>query len=636
MFFIFIVSICMGCSSANDSDGANNNGGDDINLEGWLVYTPTAYDDSTYTLTDLEQPGSRLIYISTTGDDSTAELYFWNGTEIVDSSGSAAGEGGVAYGTDPMAPDGPIKPFRRWSYVAPRRDPDEDIGTPWDGTNYRAPGENRAGTRYEHPDWWLFKRGETFDLYQDYLSFAQETNPGFVDLNAGSLAVSGGRSETQKQIVGAYGSLDLPRPRFINTTNGSFITRWAEPQPKHITYLSLHFDGRGSDSDKRGNINFLGQNSEAVDILFEDCWMDAGTGIVIQNTSGQFTFYRSIITDAYRESHSQHVQGMYFSGLRDSRLRIEESILLRNGFGGGDPMTNWPPSGQQYYDVFNRNLYLSGECQNMESGLFESISMIGASGDQFRPGMRLENNFFYQGYVQMGAHGGYPDADGQTGTIIDNVLQRFKGSGTDDNRGHPGWGFGLTSGAYQVEVAHNIVTSAQHEADQYGLSLNALGWYCYSHTFNYATRSNSIHDNIFDTGASYRAVNVTDGVENESAECSNWAYPGITGNMVNNNILINSNGVEWENRPEDSAAGTENNTVFTGNTMYDSRAEAAAAEGWADPDRTLKTYLESLGYEVESDDGFIEFFTLARQQRKGNWQAEFTSEEINNYIRAGF
>jgi hypothetical protein len=529
-----------------------------------------------------------------------------------------------------------VKPFNRWSYVAPRRNASEDIGTPWDGTSFKVPGEPRAATRYEFPDWWLFKRGDTFDLYQDFLSFAQETTPGFTDLTSGSLAVSGGLSETEKQIVGAYGSLSQPRPRFINTTSGNFISRWAGPEPKHIAYLSLHFDGRGSDSDKRGGISFLGQNEEAVDILFEDCWIDAGTSIAIQNTSGRFTFYRSIITDSYRDTHSPHVQGMYFYGFRDSRLRIEESILMRNGFGNGDPETNWPPSGQQYYDIYNRNLYLSGECDNMESGLFDSISMIGASGDQFRPGMRVENNFFYQGYVAMGAYGGYPDSDGPTGTIIDNVLQRFKGSGTDDNRGQPGWGISLSSGAYQVEVAGNIVTSAQHESDQNGFSIRALSWNCYSHTFSYPTRNNNIHDNIFDTGAASRAINVTDGVEISEEECSEWVFPGVIDNTVSHNILINSESVEWEYRPEDTAADTVNDTTFTDNTLYSSRSEAVAAEGWADPDRTLKTYLESIGYTVNSDDGFIEFFNEARLQRKGYWRPELTSKAINNYIRSGF
>lgn len=604
--------------------------------EGWTEFTPTPYDNSIHPATHLSQPGSRIIYISNDGNDTEASLYFWNGTEIVDSSGSPTGEGGIAYGTDPMNPSGPIKPFQRWSYVAPRRYSSEDIGTPWDGTNYRSPGEHRASTRYEYPDWWLFQRGETFDLYQDFLSFAQEINPDFVDLNAGSLAVSGGRSETEKQIVGAYGSTSLPRPRFINTTNGSFISRWAGPEPKHITYLSLHFDGRGSDSDKRGGINFLGQNQEAVDIAFEDCWMDAATGIVIQNTSGQFRLYRCIVTDAYRESHSPHVQGMYFYGLRNSRLRIEESLFMRNGFGHGDPMTNWPPSGQQYYDIYNRNLYLSGECENMESGMFDSLSLMGASGDQFRPGMRIENNFFYQGYVAMGAHGGYPDSDGPTGSIRNNVLLRFKGSGTNDNRGHPGWGFTLGSGAYQVEVSGNIVSSAQHEADQYGLSIQALGWYCYSHIFHNATRNNLIHNNIFDTGSAYRAITVTDGVENEDLTCSQWTYPGIINNTVQDNILINANGVEWENRPKESAHGTPNDTNFINNSLYYSRSEAAAAEGWQAPDRTLKTYLESLGHIVDSDDGFMEFFMEARQQRKGLWRSEYTPKALVDYFREGF
>jgi len=603
---------------------------------GWTKFTPTPYDTSEYPLTSLNQPGTRLIYISASGNDTEAELYFWNGEAIVDSSGNNTGEGGLAYGIDPMNPSGPIKPFRRWPYVAPRRNAAEDIGTPWDGTGYKAPGENRAATRYEYPDWWLFKRGDTFDLYQDYLSFARETTPGFNALDAGTLAVSGGSSSSKRQIVGAYGNLSLPRPRFINTTNGAFLSRWADPQPKHITYLSLHFDGRGSDSDKRGGISFLGQNEEAVDIVFEDFWIDGGTNVNIQNTAGQFTFYRSIITDSYLDSHSPHVQGMYYSGLRNSRLQIKESILMRNGFANGDPMVNWPPSGQQYYDIYNRNLYLSGECENMQSGLFDSISMIGASGDQFRPGMRIENNFFYQGYVAMGAHGGYPDSDGPTGTIRNNVLQRFKGSGTDDNRGHPGWGFELTSGAYGVEVAGNVVTSAQHEADQYGLSLSSLGWYCYSHTFHYPSRNNIIHNNIFDTGAASRAINVTDGVENEYLECATWAYPGLTGNIFRDNTLTNSREVDWEYRPKESAIGTENDTQFISNTLYSSRAEAASAEGWPAPDRTLKTYLENLGHEVTTGDGFLEFFMEARQQRKGYWREEYTARNVVNYFRKGF
>ena len=375
------------------------------------------------------------------------------------SNRSPTASDGTAYGTNPMDPSGPIKPFRRWAYVAPRRDANRDIGAPWEGTADVGPGDYRASTRYEYPDWWLFQRGEVFDLGQDFLSFAQESNPTLTEVTAGSLAVSGGRSPAERQVVGAYGSLAAPRPRFINPPGEAFIRRWGEPDPKHIAYVSLHFDGHTAGG---GGLSLLFQSPDAVDFLVEDCWFD-GVASTVQETSVQLTFRRTLITDAHDDDHGS-VQGLFFSGKRDAQLRFEESILMRNGFSNGDPRDpgNWPPAGDQYFDIFNRNMYISGECDSMASGVFDTLSLLGASGDQFRCGLQVERNFFYQGYVEMGAYGGYPLADGPSGTMVDNVLLRFKGSGTNDDRGHPGWGFSLTSGAYQVEVARNIVSGAQY------------------------------------------------------------------------------------------------------------------------------------------------------------------------------
>ena len=44
----------------------------------------------------------------------------------------------------------------------------------------------------------MFKRGETFDLSSDLLSFARQTNPSVTQVNS-SLAVPGGRSATERQ-----------------------------------------------------------------------------------------------------------------------------------------------------------------------------------------------------------------------------------------------------------------------------------------------------------------------------------------------------------------------------------------------------------------------------------------------------
>jgi hypothetical protein len=72
----------------------------------------------------MTETGSRLYYISTEhGDDATAEIYFWNGTNIIDASGSTLGSDGQPYGTDPMNPSGKIKEYKNWFYVAPRRTP---------------------------------------------------------------------------------------------------------------------------------------------------------------------------------------------------------------------------------------------------------------------------------------------------------------------------------------------------------------------------------------------------------------------------------------------------------------------------------------------------------------------------------
>jgi len=600
---------------------------------GWTEFTPVKADTSQYSLTDIKQPGSRIFYISSSqGNDDSGEIYFWDGEYIVDSKGSRFDEYGEYYGTDPFNPSGRIKAYRNWAYVAPRND-GSDIGSPWSGGPSGAPGAIDASTRYTYPDWWLFKRGDTFDLNADFLEYARRTNPNVSSVGVVNLAVSGGRSALERQIVGAYGPLSIDRPRFVNPPKAFVDRRDNSPTFKNAAYLSLYFDGRG---ERRGQgIYLYGQDDSAENILFEDCWFDGTEGVVIQLTSADVTIRRSLITDSWRAAdESSHVQGVYFYGYRDAVFRIEESILMRNGFGSGDPSkTAWPPSGNQIYNIYNRNLYLSGECDNMNCGIFDSVSMIGASGDQVRPGMRVEGNFIYQGYFAMGAHGGYSQ-DLPTGTIIDNVFQRFVGTGTNDNRGQPGWGIELTSGASNVEVTGNIVTSAQYTGGgrDYSLRLSALYWYCYSHTFHYPTRNNWIHGNIFDSFAANQVIDISDG----QGESCGYMPPGVTGNRIENNVVINNreNLVRYD-RASTSAPLT-NDTRLIGNKMFRSRQEAAVANAWPDSERTLKKYMLSLGYTVSSDDGFTEYFNVATKMRKGNWSEELTALAIVNYFREGF
>jgi len=599
-------------------------------IGGWTVPVPSKAD-TTVALKSPQQSGSRLHYISAArGSDLTGELYFWDGSRIIDSAGKAANASGVAYGTDPMKPSAAVKPFKRWAQVGPRSNATSDIGS------RGVVGGPTAAFRAGYPDWWLFSRGETFDIGQDVLSFERQFNPSATTVDSG-LAVPGGRSATERQIVGAYGDVCQPRPHFVRPLNAFVASYKASYAPtlKNVAYLSLHFDGHDRAPGKKViGIQLLGQAAASTDILFEDVWLDAANVSIGMANSAQVTFRRSLVTDNFMTDGS-HVQGIYYEGTRQGSLRIQDSILLRNGFSRGDPKTMaWPPSGAQSWDIFNRNLYISGETNSMQSGMFDSVSMIGASGDQFRPGARLERNFFYQGYVGIGAHGGYADSEGPTGTILDNVLQRFVGTGTADNRGQPGWGFQIGGGANSVEVARNIVTGAQHAANSYGVELKPLFQDC-NVPFRYATRSNQIHNNVFDTAKSTAAVGGFDGVLS-SQTCYNWAFPGIRNNSVFDNTLINEKSRESEYLPTGLALGTTSDTAFARNRMFTDRAAAAMALGWTGPNRTLKTYMQSRGVTVTSTDGFPEYFQRATQQRRGQWRPDWTSKELVNHMRTGF
>ncbi len=634
---VLAATACGGAGTASTPDSPIDSRLDDgpvtpvTPVAGWSEFTPTAADTANYGLLDLRQPGSRLFYISTSdGNDDTAMIYFWDGQYIIDEQGSRYDAAGNLYGTDPANPSGMIRPFRSWAHVAPRND-GSDIGTAWDGGSSRTPGAIDAATRYGYPDWWLFKRGDTFDLYQDFLDYARRWNPNASPSGTFNLAVSGGRSATERQIVGAYGALSQPRPRFINAEWAFIDRRGNSPTLRNVAYLSLHLDGRGP---RRGRGLYLyGQDDSAQNILIEDCWFDGTEGLIVQVTSADVTIRRSIVSDSWKTG-GDRVQGLYFSGHRDAVLRIEESIFLRNGFTNGDPeRTGWPPTGSQVYDIFSRNLYLSGECDNMNCWVVDTVSMIGASGDQVRPGMRIERNFFYQGYFAMGADGGYQQ-NRPTGTIVNNVFQRFRGTGTNDNRGHPGWGIELTSGSANVEVSGNIMTSAQHTAGSaaYSVRLSALYWFCYDHRFRYPTRSNLIRNNIFDSIAGESVVIIADG----QGETCGYSPPGVTDNAFENNIMINQRQTQSIYRRESNSAPTGHDTRFASNLMYRDRSAAAAANGWPAPDRTLRSYLQSLGYTVRSDDGFIEYHRAAIEMRRGYWRPELTAPSIVNYIRQGF
>lgn len=591
-------------------------------IGGWTVPVPSPLDTTTIPAKDKAQPGTRLYYISAqSGDDATGVIYFWNGTHVVDAAGAT-------YGTDAMNPQG-IKPFRRWAWVGPRRSTTADIGTKgWIGDAWPT---FRGG----FPDWWLFKRGDTFDLREDFASFDNEVGQPGTNVYS-SLNIPGGRSATERAVVGAWGDLCKARPRFIHPKYG-FVNRAARDGAfnfQHSLYQSLHWDAHDRPSGVIINSSFNSMTAASVDNVIEDVWIDGGGLGIGDDNAGQFLLRRVLITDAFQVDNSSHAQGLYYEGTRTGWLRVEDSILMRNGFVYGDPSkTPWPPKAPQIWDIYSRNQYINGELDPFKSGLFDSVSMMGASGDQWRPGGRIQRNFFYNGYVDIGARGGYPDEQGPTAEVLNNVLQKFVGAGTPDNRGQPGWGFTLSAGTGYAYLAGNIVTAAQSPSTTYGIQISPINQDCYAPP-KYPTRGNKVVRNIIDTGTASAALRVTDGTTN-SCFVGVLMSPGVTGNHMSDNVLTNDKMKESEYLPVGNAPATTD-TVYSGNRMFATRAAAAAALGWPDPNRTLKTYMVSQGVDVKSADGFPEYFDRASQMRRGKWDPRWIARPIIDHVRAGF
>jgi hypothetical protein len=53
------------------------------------------------------------------------------------------------------------------------------------------------------------------------------------------------------------------------------------------------------------------------------------------------------------------------------------------------------------------------------------------------------------------------------------------------------------------------------------------------------------------------------------------------------------------------------------------------------PSRDIASYIESVGYST-SDQTLAKFLELARANRRGAWNANFTAHAVNEYIRDGF
>ena len=504
-------------------------------MGGWTVHTPKPSDTGTYSLTDFtNQPGSRIYYVDwSSGVDASADYYFLNstGTAIIDSSGSPTGAGGVAYGTDPLNPTGPVKPYKHFSWVGPHRGGQglntadtSDGGGDQIGSNFYTPSVGRHGK----PDWWLFKRGVVHDLKTDLA----DRRGG---VTTGTLSFPGGESTTHPSVCGAWGSELLSRPVIKSGGTGGFVSRFADVGGgnrvhSHMHYVSLTFDGHLRSAGDAYTVDFYYHDATCTNILFEDCMFDATSGSHWSLTNGgDIKFNRCVALYTYKDST---VSWLYTEKDATAALTVNQCILALNAYRNdpephpviftaalsaavsGTLASNWAYNTETYMvlfsdgsrrscsftanatnvtwsgavtasanattappvnSVFDRTVYLSHGLDCINSELTENVILCGGSGEQIRAGAVVERNYFVGGGFTMSGNGG--NALANTGTVKNNVQQLWMDlTGSNAN---PGYGIGLANGAHDVDVSGNLVTNQGLTADE-KTTVNASGWGAYS------------------------------------------------------------------------------------------------------------------------------------------------------------
>lgn len=611
--------------------------------------------------------GSKIVYFdSTSGNNVTAETYWWDGSNIIDSNGSTTNPGnGQAYGTDPLNPnEAAIKPFAD----LPANDSDLRLVTQKKGA---ISFERLAGG---YPDWFLFRRGQVHTVIGERLA--------------------GGRSEAEPMVVTAYGPLadgrailepDATSNAFKGNTGSSTAKFWF-----HQVVTSLEIRDMYGWTDSEGAMS-ASASGGPITAYLEDCYFPGTQQAAISYPPTQTGFRRTIVANHWLPAaNGSHVQGYFTHGFAN-HVTFDEVIFYKNGF-LSDPMVDPDP----IYDKFSRNIYEGGGAQ-MGHVYRNFISADGGSGGpQMRLGGWMENSLILEGYFYSStasnkAENDWLESGNQSGqsALVRNNVQLIYGYPTvynpdtdnaSDSSAQPGWGYSLQGESFGALVEGNIVSGAMLADDLGGTALRGLalsvGPDTYSNGVTYNQKNNTLRDNIL-----YR---VTQGIRLDG-DTTGTSNIEISGNVVvAESPLANST----SNLTQSAQINVDNNRFYSGTALpsgawfgsgntLDPYADAATNEGWNDPDRTLKRYVtEVLGLTLLdwADDPYLDaaakqirvtageaydptgmktFMAVATHMRKGGvdaipasgkpsltgdypWDERYTAKAVVNWIREGF
>jgi hypothetical protein len=323
----------------------------------------------------------------------------------------------------------------------------------------------------------------------------------------------------------------------------------------------------------------------------------------------------------------------------------------------------------------------------------------GSGGPQMRLGGLCENSLVIEGYWYSSTASNSPvnnwltagNQSGRSAIVRNNVQFVFRypsvrDPDTDslsDGRAHPGRGYGFAGASFGSVVENNIVSLAMLADDLGEADASTASGYSFSpgrdkyedSTF-YTQKNDTIRGNI-----AYRT---------KAGLGLGGDWIDVAGHVAEGNVFVSSKALDVR---AESLVGADqldirNNRFYVDDSLPDetwigegnsvsSYAEAAATEGWSDPDRTLKRYVTeatNLSLLDWQDDPFLDptavavrtaageeydptglktFMAVATNMRYGGttqvptsgkpswngdypWDERFTAVAVVNWIREGF
>lgn len=557
---------------------------------------------------------SRIAYVSNSGNDGTGECYSSNDSNI---------------GADYQNPTGPINTFATPSAAL------------------------SACGRNNYPDFILFNRGDSWN---------------------GSVRVLNGRSATERFVLSWYGNKSEPRPLFrtgngggVGLTSNSAIVGLHfyanERDPNNAQFL-----GFGSVSSPKG---FDANNGDLQGVLLEDCWFDYYEENSIQgwgptNYASDLILRRNIISNNY--GTSSHSQGLFTA---DVEILLEGNIFYHNGwYCQGES----GECGAAEATIFNHNIYFAHPRNTI---IRKNVSISPSSihfkftshtRDNSTPtnyitswNVLIDNNLLIDGELGLSIGGNDKKPEDRNYRwrdyyVTNNVITQIGesrptgrnigwGIGADDWKSGSiqgnvltSWGSSSVSSVYGINYGGGTGDVAIKDNILYNINGGSSGGNLLQLSSNITSVDQlaaSARTNIIDTGdpepISVVPTNLEIARNHFIQSNNNNASVGlISGSISSSYSSFNAN-TYYATSPSSSwfSAAT---SVFN---WIDSQIEpnaSTAIPDYVDPDRTVNSYMSSLGRTAS----ITAYTEEVLRQSQTNWRSQFTAEAVNDYIRSGF